>query len=68
MIGRTDIKINKKTNSVPKKFMICCKHFEPGMLKPPLFNQLKDEAVPKAVQVSVETSKPTLKAKNKMVS
>lgn len=48
--------------------MICCKHFEPGMLKPPLFNQLKDEAVPKAVQVSVETSKPTLKAKNKMVS
>lgn len=47
--------------------MICCKHFESSMLKPPLFNQFKDEAVPRAVQVSVGTSKTTSKkAKHKI--
>lgn len=65
MIGRTDIKLCKKTNSVPKKIMICCKHFETNMLKPPLFNQLKDDAIPIALQASGGTSKKT---KHKIVS
>lgn len=47
--------------------MICCKHFEPNMLKPPLFNQLKDDAIPIAEQAETSKTQPK-RVKQEMVN